>query len=139
MDTWIFGNDLHFILQPYIILPNLLHYITRLSCFCLYRVTNRLFSLSSTLHSATVEIHWKKKWSHFYLKSWVTRGTKIWPWIPSNWRIFELNWLNIESQIVNLPLKLNWLDIESQITNLPFKLNWLDIESQIVNLTLKSN
>ena len=36
----------------------------------------------------------KKKWSHFYLKSWVTCGTKICPGIPSNWRIFwvKLNW-----------------------------------------------
>ena len=38
-------------------------------------------------------LHWKKKWSHFDLKSWVTGGTKIWPGIPSNWRIFELYWL----------------------------------------------
>ena len=40
------------------------------------------------------KIHWKKKWSHFDLKSWVTGGTKI----RSNWRIFESNWLGIESQ-----------------------------------------
>ena len=43
----------------------------------------------------------KKKWSHFDLKSWVTGGTKIRPGIPSNWRIFESNWLDIESQFWN--------------------------------------
>ena len=37
---------------------------------------------------------WKKKWSHFNLKSWVTGETKIRPWIPSKWRIFESNWLS---------------------------------------------
>ena len=43
-----------------------------------------------------------KIYSHFDLESWVTGGTKIWPGIPNNWRIFESNWLDIESQIVNL-------------------------------------
>ena len=43
--------------------------------------------------------HWKKKWSHFDLKSWVTGGSKIRPGIPTNWRIFESNWLDIESQL----------------------------------------
>ena len=95
----------------------------------------------------------KEKWSHFDLKSWVTGGTKIRPGIPSNWRIFELNWLTIESpfelthywesiQIDSLlRVHSNWLTIES-----PFKLthywesiridsllrvhsNWLNIES----------
>ena len=42
-------------------------------------------------------IHRKKKWSHFDLKNWVTSGSKIWPGIPSNFRIFESNWLDIES------------------------------------------
>ena len=42
--------------------------------------------------------HWKKKWSYFDLKSWVTGGTKIRPGIPSNSRIFESNWLDILSQ-----------------------------------------
>ena len=53
-------------------------------------------------------IHWKKKWSHFDLKSWVTGGTKIRPGIPSNRRMIESNWLDIESQI------LNWLSISNQ-------------------------
>ena len=44
-------------------------------------------------------LHWTKKRSHFDLKSWVTGGTKIQPGIPSNWRIFESNWLDIECQI----------------------------------------
>ena len=48
--------------------------------------------------SSSLVAHWKKKWSHFDLKSWVTGGTKIWTGIPSYWRIFESNWLDTESQ-----------------------------------------
>ena len=44
----------------------------------------------------------KEKWIHFDLKSWVTGGTKIRPGILSNLTIFESNWLDIESQIVQL-------------------------------------
>ena len=44
------------------------------------------------------EFQWNKKRSHFDLKSWVTGGTKITPGIPSYRRIFESNWLDIESQ-----------------------------------------
>ena len=47
-------------------------------------------------------VHWKKGWSHFDLKSWVTGGTKIRQEIPSNLRIFESIWLDIESQVINL-------------------------------------
>ena len=43
-------------------------------------------------------VYWKKKWSHFDRKSWVTGGTKIRPGIPSKWEIFESNWLSISSQ-----------------------------------------
>ena len=43
-------------------------------------------------------MHWKK-WSNFDLKSWVTCETKIRPRIPSNWRIFESNWVYSESQL----------------------------------------
>ena len=50
----------------------------------------------------------RKKTSHFGLKSWVTGGTKIRPGMTSYWRIFESNWLDIESQIVNR------FDVESQ-------------------------
>ena len=63
----------------------------------------------------------RKKWSHFDLKSWVTGGTKIRSGIPSNWRIFESNWFDIQSQTDSIfRVKLtrywesNWLDIESQ-------------------------
>ena len=42
----------------------------------------------------------KEKMESFWPKSWVTGGSKIRPRIPSNWRIFESNWLHIESQIV---------------------------------------
>ena len=42
-------------------------------------------------------LHWKEKWSHFDLKSWVTGGTKIQPGLLSNWRIFASLWLDIES------------------------------------------
>ena len=40
--------------------------------------------------------HWKKKWSHCDLKCWVSSGAMIRPGIPSNWRIIESNWLDIE-------------------------------------------
>ena len=43
----------------------------------------------------------KQKMKSFDLKSWVTGGTKIRPGIPSNWRIFESNWLDNESQFLN--------------------------------------
>ena len=36
------------------------------------------------------------------LKRWVTRGTKIRHGIPSNWRIFESNWLFDSQYQVNL-------------------------------------
>ena len=54
--------------------------------------------------SIWLEMHYHstlKKWSHFDLKSWVTGETKIWPGIPSDWRIFESNWLDIESKFAN--------------------------------------
>ena len=65
---------------------------------------------------STGYVHWKKKLSHFDLKSWVTDGTKIWLGIPSNWRIFESNWLDIEAQF-NLTLNIEsiWLKYSSII------------------------
>ena len=42
-------------------------------------------------------IVWPKKFNHFGRKSWITGGTKIQPGILSNWRIFESNWILIES------------------------------------------
>ena len=63
---------------------------------------------------------WKKKWSHFDLKNWVTGGTNIQPGIPSNWRIFESNWLDIESQFVlTLNIESIWLKY-SQMTRNPW-------------------
>ena len=58
-------------------------------------------------------IHRKKKWSHFDLKSWVTGGIKIWLGIPSSWRIFESNWLDIESQF-------DWNILQYSVTRLNF-------------------
>ena len=84
---------------------------------------------SSELLCLQAMIHREKKLSHFDIKSWVTGGTKIRPGKVGNYRIFELNWLNIES---------NWLNIESQIdSTLRVKLaqhwesSWLNNESQI--------
>ena len=64
--------------------------------------------------------HWKKKLSHFDLKSWVIGGTKIRPGIPSNWRIFAqfdskiLPSLGILCRILVLPLpqlfRSKWLN-----------------------------
>ena len=51
--------------------------------------------------------HWKKKMSQFDLKSWVTGGTKIRPRNPSNWRIFESNLPDIESQF--------WIDSQYRV------------------------
>ena len=64
--------------------------------------------------------HWEKKWIHFKVKIWVTGGTKIWSGIPSNWRIFESLWLDIESQIDNLTFNVEsiWSKY-SQITRNP--------------------
>ena len=90
----------------------------------------------------------RKKLSHFDLKNWVTGGTKIRYDVPNNWRIFESNWLDIESQIDSiLRVKLTrywesiWLDIENQIAsifrvklNRYLESNWIDIESQIESI-----
>ena len=103
----------------------------------------------------------REKLSHFDTKSWITGGTKIRPGKVSNWRIFQSNWLNIESQIdstfrvkfrLNIQSQIdstfrvkstqhsesNRLNIGSQIDwTLRVKLtehwesNWLNIESQI--------
>ena len=81
----------------------------------------------------------RKKIKSFWHKKLVTCGTKIRPGKVGNWRIFESNWLNIESLIDStLRVKLaqhwesSWLNIESQIdSTLRVKLtqhwesNWL--------------
>ena len=81
-------------------------------------------------------MHWKKNnWSHFDLKSRVTGGTKIRPEIPGNWRIFESNWVDIESQIVNLTCLLwslwlvLWFVLFDSILRVKL-LIWLSIWSQ---------
>ena len=53
----------------------------------------------------------EEKMEPFDLKSWVTGGPKIRPGIPSNCRIFQSNWLDIENQIDNWTLN-------SQIDNI---------------------
>ena len=79
--------------------------------------------------SLTREGHSKKKWSHFDLKSWVIGRSKIRTRILSTWKIFELIWLDIESQFDSI-LRVNltrywestWLDIESQFDSI-FRVN----------------
>ena len=61
------------------------------------RALETVTSTTALVHA----FHWKEKWSFLELKSWVTSGTNIRHGIPSNWRIFELNWLDIESQFAN--------------------------------------
>ena len=53
-----------------------------------------------------------EKWNYFDLKSWVTVGTKFRPEILSNWRIFELNWHDIESQFNSNILQLLGIRVE---------------------------
>ena len=64
----------------------------------------------------------KKKIKSFWHKKMSQCGTQIRPGKVGNWRIFESNWLNIESLIDStLTVKLaqhwesNWLNIENQI------------------------
>ena len=79
------------------------------------------------MKSRTFPPNWKKKLSHFRLKSWVNCETKIWPGIPSNWRIFESNWLSISSQF-NSKHILQLLGIPGRILVLPvtqlFRSKW---------------
>ena len=70
--------------------------------------------------------HWKITWSHF------TGGTIILLGIPSNWRIFVSNWLDIFSQFdfqsrgrilvppVIQPFRLKWLHFSFSDTKLHF-------------------
>ena len=75
----------------------------------------------------TLEMHWRNECSHLDLKSKVTGGTKIRQWIQSNWRIFESNWYDIETQFDSNILQL--LGIPGWILVLPviqlFWTNWL--------------
>ena len=68
-------------------------------------------------------VHWKKKWSHFDLKSWVTGGTKIRPGISSYWTILESYWLDIESQFDSNILQLlgiPWSNFSTTMTTFLF-------------------
>ena len=73
------------------------------------------------------KIHWKRKWSHFDLKSWATDEIKIRSVIPSDWRIFESNWLLVSSQFDSNILQL--LGITDRILDPPvtqlFRSKWL--------------
>ena len=94
------------------------------------RVLRRYMDQSYVSSKKEIKIlKWKsslkqKKWSHFDLKNWVTGGTKIRPGIPSNWRIFESNWLDIEKEF------LNCLSISSQFDSKI--LQWLGIPGRIL-------
>ena len=86
-----------------------------------------------------------EKKSHFDLKIWIAGGTKT--KTPSNWKIYESNWLDIESQIDSiLRVKLTrnwesyWLEIESQIdSKLRVKLTiWFSILNQFTSNILQS-
>ena len=58
--------------------------------------------------------HWKKKWSHFDLKIWVTGGTKI------RWRIFEWNFTQLFSSYSESRVKI----LVPPVTQL-FRSKWL--------------
>ena len=108
--------------------------------FWLIAFLRRRVVLFRIVMSASYDIHWEKILSHFDPKSWVTRGTKSRHGKVGNWRIFESNWLNIESQVDStLRVKLtqhwesNWLNIESQIYSTltvkltqPWQSKWLN-------------
>ena len=73
----------------------------------------------------------RKKLSHFDIKSWVTCGIKIWPGKVGNWRIFESNWLNVESLIdstLRVKLTQHW---EYLLLVQHWEYNWLNVESQV--------
>ena len=61
----------------------------------------QMFVITANASAFAFTLKVKKK-NHFDLKSWVIGGTKIPFGISSNWRIFESDWLDIESQIGNL-------------------------------------
>ena len=77
---------------------------------------------------------------HFDLKSWVTGGSKIRSKIPNNWRIFESNWLDIESQFDSNIFKL--LGILDRILDPPgtqlFRSKWLNFSFSLVFLEINN-
>ena len=88
------SNDLHIIICN----NNLLYIIVFF--FSIYSLHHILFHYSL---KENMESFWPKKLSHW--------RTKIRPGIQNNWRILESNWLDIESQIVNLTINIEskWL------------------------------
>ena len=104
-------------------------------------VTLLLCSENPIIYTAIATLHWKKKWSHFDLKIWVTGRTKIRPAISSSWRIFESNWFDIENKF-KLTLNIESIDsiqIESKLTQIKsyrVKIDSIQIDAQYrVNLT----
>ena len=76
---------------------------------------------------------WKKKWSHFDLKSRVSGGTNNSTRDSSKWRIFESNWLSISSQFDSNILQ--FLGIPGRILVPPvtqlYRSKWLHLSSLI--------
>ena len=80
----------------------------------MHELLDKLYKVPIKMGIILIAFHWKKKGSNFDLTKWVTGGTKIRPGIPSNSRIFESNWHDIDSQI-DLTLRVKWLGILGQI------------------------
>ena len=79
-----------------------------------FKYASFLFRLEQQLNIIIpIQSSARKKLSHFDLKNWIPGGIKIRPEIPSNWRIFESNWPDVESQFDSNVLQL--LGISGQI------------------------
>ena len=79
----------------------------------------------------------REKIESFWPKGWVTGGTNIRLGKVGNWRIFESNWLNIESRI-DSTLRVELTHIESQINStlriksaIHWESIWLKIENHV--------
>ena len=90
-------------------------------------------------------MHWKKKYSDFDLKNWVIGGTKIRPrvwkynkigrielFVLYVWRIFESNWLYVDSQFQNRLSISSQFDSNIWLTNIvanvvKYRLNRLSV------------
>ena len=76
----------------------------------------------------------KEKLEWFW-QSWDLGGTKIRLGIPNNWRIFEPNWLDIESQFDSNIFQLLWIPgriLVPPVTQL-FKSKWLHFFLSVPN------
>ena len=118
-----------------------IHSRNGMSCDFLWNCFEKVVTRTSIIFICSE--HMTEKWIHFDLKSWVTGGTKIWPGIPNNWRIFESNWFVIESQFDSIILKV--LGIPGQILVPPvtqlFRSKWLHFFSdmRVVVVSLREN